>query len=626
MSRRNWTEEEISILKRKKSEGLSYSEIQEFISNRTKEALKLKWNKLGLSEEKSKPWSEEEDEILKLKAKEPILLKDILPFLPSRTLKSVAWRLEQLKIDRSKTKKAATKEKRKQEYLKKLLEISQNFELTLDISNFEDRDSEIPYACKEGHSGTTSYKLLYDSTYGCEWCGKIAIGDKNRLTKKDILQSADELNLEIDLKNYRDPTQQFNAECRTCGYKFTTNGTRIRAQWNRKQKRENHHLTGCPKCNRKKAAQKNAQDIKYVRESLALVGIELLSETYNNNHEKLSVRYTDCRHVDNNHSWNELQYGLPCQTCKDNKKAKPSDYKKFANKNKGKVLFIPKTDALRARWECRYGHVFFRRFKDMRRFNTFCTTCNQNWGEGVCRSVLEYVFESSFPKIRPKDMRSPKGRPLELDCYNERLKIALEHNGMHHYKPQKNRGGREALVLQRKHDKIRREYCVRKGIALLTVPEVGSLTPLNQLTKVIANDLIINGREVPSKLKDLNIEALEIKTGRDYYVEEVKRAAKDLELKILEQIKGAEDPIKVLCSEGHTTPKTPRSITSGQKCAQCRLTKISKSVTLSDGRKFKSRTAAAESLGVNKTTVNRAVNHGRKIKGFSVFDSSETKA
>ena len=171
MSRRNWTEEEISILKRKKSEGLSFSEIQEFISNRTKEALKSKWNNLGLSEEKSKPWSEEEDRILKLKAKEPILLKDILPFLPVRTLKSVAWRLEQLKIDRTENKELAKKEKRREEYIQKIEKLAQKFSLKVNLEGFEDRDSAFSYACSKGHEHTTNYRKLYDSTYGCETCG-----------------------------------------------------------------------------------------------------------------------------------------------------------------------------------------------------------------------------------------------------------------------------------------------------------------------------------------------------------------------------------------------------------------------------------------------------------------------
>jgi hypothetical protein len=71
----------------------------------------------------------------------------------------------------------------------------------------------------------------------------------------------------------------------------------------------------------------------------------------------------------------------------------------------------------------------------------------------LCRAMAETLFGVTFRCIRIKEMRSVKGKPLELDIFNEELRLAIEHNGAHHYEAQHNWGGDKALVLQRENDK-----------------------------------------------------------------------------------------------------------------------------------------------------------------------------
>ena len=228
-------------------------------------------------------------------------------------------------------------------------------------------------------------------------------------------------------------------------------------------------------------------------------------------------------------------------------------------------------------------------------------------GGGVCRTILEHAFEQLFPKVRLKEMISDKGNPLEFDCYNASLKIALEHQGMHHFKSQENWGGNLALASQKKHDSIKSNFAQKNEIALLIIPEVGSLTPLEKVPQQIAEQLTEFGREVPQRLVELDINSIEIKSSRDLFIQEVLDSANSLGLKILDPIVLAEHHVRVKCKNGHETNKTPRSIKDGFKCKHCREEEMSKPVKLSDGRTFKSRKAAGDALGVNKTTINRAV-------------------
>lgn len=95
-------------------------------------------------------------------------------------------------------------------------------------------------------------------------------------------------------------------------------------------------------------------------------------------------------------------------------------------------------------------------------------------GETECRRVLQQIFNKPFPKTRPDILNNPVtggNHNLELDCYNSVLRLAVEYNGVQHYKfvPyfQKNR---EAFLNQKYRDELKRRMCRDNGITLIEVP------------------------------------------------------------------------------------------------------------------------------------------------------------
>lgn len=606
--KRNWTEGEIKVLKEKKSEGLDYKQIQKFLPHRSLSSLETKAGKLGLTKASPNPWTKEEEKILRKRSKEPISNRDLVKFLHGRSWKAIEARIKMLGINRRKQQKLAKTKRSTQMLLKRLREIEKKFNLELDLSNFQNKQSPIPYKCSKGHSDIRKYQFFYDSFHGCYVCGIRAQNKNKRLSKEQIIEKADTLNLEVEMSEvYENSRQPINAICILCGRKYETNAQRIMASM------------GCRPCGLKRGGKKNALKIKDIEERLQKLGIELLSKSYSSSYSKLRVRYLDCGHEDES-TWNDLRGGRACGVCRDLMQATDKDYIACAKKYKGEILKIPRTRSLQAKWQCEYGHVFKRSLRDIEQIKNFCTVCTQSWGEGVCRSILEHVFETQFQKIRVKEMKSMNGNPLEYDCYNESLKIALEHNGWQHYQIQENWGGDKFFKKQSKNDQIKENYAKENGITLIVIPQVGSLTPLDEVAKSIEKQLKESGLKIPSKLKGLKLDMLDIKSGRDYYIEKVFKCARDLDIEILEQIQYADEPIRVRCKNGHTTHKTPRSLTSGFKCKDCRMEEISKPVQLSDGRQFKSRKAAADALNVNKTTINKAVLNGTKVKGFTIKD------
>lgn len=93
-------------------------------------------------------------------------------------------------------------------------------------------------------------------------------------------------------------------------------------------------------------------------------------------------------------------------------------------------------------------------------------------GEKECRRILQNKFNVPFINCKPNWLINPKTkRSLELDCYNEELKLALEYNGEYHYKyPNHTNCTEEKFKYQVWKDRIKRQICKDKGIYLIVVP------------------------------------------------------------------------------------------------------------------------------------------------------------
>lgn len=93
-------------------------------------------------------------------------------------------------------------------------------------------------------------------------------------------------------------------------------------------------------------------------------------------------------------------------------------------------------------------------------------------GERICCESLEKIYGVPFKSVRPGWLRNPEtGRSLELDCYNESMKIAVEYNGEQHYKwPNFTGQTKEQFLKQIRRDKYKKQICKKSGVYLIIVP------------------------------------------------------------------------------------------------------------------------------------------------------------
>lgn len=98
---------------------------------------------------------------------------------------------------------------------------------------------------------------------------------------------------------------------------------------------------------------------------------------------------------------------------------------------------------------------------------------NKYFMEEQCRMIFEGLFPGhKFIKVRPKWLKNPlTGKLLELDGYNEKLKLAFEYNGYQHYiYPNKYHKTRDEFIAQKQRDIIKIELCDKQGVFLMTIP------------------------------------------------------------------------------------------------------------------------------------------------------------
>lgn len=198
-------------------------------------------------------------------------------------------------------------------------------------------------------------------------------------------------------------------------------------------------------------------------------GGECLSTEYVNTYNTLmkwkcsknhiwEIRFSDIRN--DGHWCSECAYDgmkLTLEECKEHAKTKKGEcLSEKYNNNYEKLL-----------WKCEKGHQWNACFSNIKHLDQWCPSCLYK-NETKCREIFEKIYGKPFPKRRGI-LSNPY---MELDGYNEELKIAFEFQGKQHYEfvEHFHRNGLEDLENQKKRDQQKRLDCEKLGIRLIEIP------------------------------------------------------------------------------------------------------------------------------------------------------------
>lgn len=221
-------------------------------------------------------------------------------------------------------------------------------------------------------------------------------------------------------------------------------------------------------------------------------------------------------------------------------------------------------------WKCGYDHTWPATYDNVIGNNSWCPKCKISVGEEITRKLFNVMFGVEFIKKRYDWLKG-----LELDGYNEFLKLAFEYNGVQHYKFMKHfHKTEDALVSQQTRDKTKYDICVEKGITLIIIPH--TVKPID-IQNFIIDECIKNNINIPFSKK------LDITTFKDIYklkdkkFEEAETIVKSHGGIIVDENRvyvGSKHIIKVECKNGHQWDTCLSTLQSNRWCKNCPRAKI----------------------------------------------------
>lgn len=142
------------------------------------------------------------------------------------------------------------------------------------------------------------------------------------------------------------------------------------------------------------------------------------------------------------------------------------------------------------RWRCADGHEWEMPISAVRHMGQWCPVCASGLAERFCRAMFEAIFDAPFPKARPSWLRNSRGGQMELDGYNDCLKLAFEYHGEQHYSEVPFFHRKSSLAKRIEDDNAKLALCAAHGVALIAVPYT---TPFDGMQHFIYQECAYRG-------------------------------------------------------------------------------------------------------------------------------------
>ena len=307
--------------------------------------------------------------------------------------------------------------------------------------------------------------------------------------KNELKKVAEGRNLIIYSETYMKSSSKYLWGCKVCKNKWEASHNNIK------------NGKGCPKC----------ALVNRIKNSFIYSFGDLQLAARKRKGRCLSKKYLGyhIKHVwecNEGHTWSAsaeliLRRKTWCPYCDGQKLLEPLVRLRKVARLRGGTLVSKKyvNNKSKLKLKCNEGHLFALGSSSLLN-GQWCRQCSMGMGEAGVRQVFEQLLGVKFHSIWPQWLKSPKGRPMQLDGYNEKLKIAFEHQGLQHLKsiPFFEKQG-FSFGKRKKYDSHKRKLCKSKGVLLIEIPQVPTVISFANLAEFIAAQLKAAGINVSKK-------------------------------------------------------------------------------------------------------------------------------
>ena len=411
----------------------------------------------------------------------------------------------------------------------------------------------LEWICEKGHPFSDHANKVWNrSKRGafCPECGKKRRGNRSTITLVELQSLAESKGGKCLASRYKNAREDLEWECEE-RHRFWKNANRVL-----------HQRDWCAIC-----AGNSPLDIKWFQDYAAGKGGLCLSGSIENMHSRLRFR------CDAGHEWSAIAGSVRqtkswCGRCSPNAKATREDADRLAESRGGKCLGRTRGRRGEAlwRWKCANGDEWEQQYSTVKR-GSWCGKCSAKLGERICRAFFDEIFGVSFPRCRPRWLRSERGVPLELDGYSSELKVAFEHQGQQHYRKSDFFDG--DLSDQIARDGLKATICEANGVRLVVIPEVGRLTPQPDLPKFLASEFQRLKIKPPRDPETIGIDWSSVysTTEENRLLEELAALVAQRGGRLISETwRGADSQHAVRCEHGHEFQEIPGNLRKGRWC------------------------------------------------------------
>lgn len=416
--------------------------------------------------------------------------------------------------------------------------------------------TKLKWKCKNGHF----WGAIPSAIKKGQWCKKCSDIEHSQKRREQGL---------IEAQEY---AKQKSGKCISTEYKGSHNPLIWECekghQWKTAFSSIKHGNTWCPHCsNRAKLTIEQMQELALQK------GGKCLSKEYINVDTKLKWQ------CEKGHQWNSIPYliknGSWCPKCNVIKRSTAQrssidNMVELAANRGGKCISKTYTNfQTPLTWECNNGHQWSAKPGNIKK-GTWCPKCSAGLGERICRVFFEQLFGVEFIKTYPDWLLNSDGNQMELDGYNDTLKLAFEHQGGQHYYIDgffiKNQ---EQLDKRKRNDSTKIELCKKNGINLIQIPEIPKHLKIEGVKKFIKDECLRLSVFLPKNFNKIKVDLLHAYTPEDS-LEELKNLANSKGGECMSDVYlGTQSNMQWQCKEGHQWTALANSIKRGSWCPVC---------------------------------------------------------
>lgn len=300
-------------------------------------------------------------------------------------------------------------------------------------------------------SGST-FQQIHSEAISIDWIASVS---NRRRPSQRALKKLSNQNLEM-LDKYVAAKERMRFKCLICGDIVAASLNRMTG--------DRPVLCKCKKD--KNLARRRVEKVFRYKEIAKSRGGKFLS-----NPEFIDEREKYLWRCASGHEWKSttrsvIGAGSWCPICAGNAPRKLEELVQVI-KARGGVLLDTKYRGVEASHavQCSLGHKFTNQFKKIVDSGQWCPICSKSSkSEELARTTMEQIFESEFPKVRPKWLKNARGNQMELDGYSTQLQLAFEYQGIQHFREIS--AFQVNLKQRMEDDELKKQLCKKYGVRL----------------------------------------------------------------------------------------------------------------------------------------------------------------